>query len=208
MRKIYEILRLRWEAGLNLRAIASSCGVSHNTVKDILRRAEAADLRWPLPDNCDETSLEAKLYPEQTQLSLLRPEPDMNWIHRELRRKGVTLRLLSLEYKEQYPDGLQYSQFCERYRQWKQKLDVSLRQVYRAGEKMFVDYAGQTVPIVDPDTGEVREAQIFIRSLEPAITRMWRHNGHKIYSTGSVATAALLNSSAAWRKSLYQTIPR
>lgn len=165
MRKIKEILRLKWDAGLGVQQIARSCGVSHSTVGDILKRAEAAKLPWPLPENLDEASLESLLYPIADAKSASRPLPDMNYIHRELRRKGVTLQLLWQEYKLDHPDGLQYSQFCERYRQWRSKLDLSMRQVHKAGEKMFVDWAGETVPVMERDLGEVRQAYIFVAVL-------------------------------------------
>jgi len=164
MRKIKEILRLKWEAGLSARQIAHSLSISHSTVLDMLRRAERAGFTWPLPD-IDDATLEAKLYPGNPDPKRPRPEPDMEYIHRELRRKGVTLQLLWWEYKQAYPDGLQYSQFCERYRRWHEKLDVVLRQSHRAGEQMQVDFAGQTVPVVDQQTGEVRQAQIFVAVL-------------------------------------------
>lgn len=164
MRKVKEILRLKWELGLTARQIAHSLCISHSTVLDMLKRFEQAGLSWPLPD-MDETTLEAKLYPTNPDPTRKRPEPDMRYIHQELRRKGVTLQLLWEEYKRQHPDGLQYSQFCEHYRQWAGKLDVVLRQPHRAGERMDVDFAGQTVPIVDRKTGEVRQAQVFIAVL-------------------------------------------
>lgn len=165
MRQIKEILRLKWEKGLGLRQIARSLSISHSTVLDMLHRAEAAKLSWPLPETLDDASLEAKLYPGNSEPARRRPEPDMESIHRELSRKGVTLQLLWQEYKQDRPDGYQYSQFCERYRQWSGKLDVVLRQTYRAGERMFVDYAGPTVPVVDRRTGQTREAQIFVAVL-------------------------------------------
>jgi transposase len=164
MRKIREILRLKWESGMTARQIAQSLSISHSTVLDMLRRVEQSGLSWPLPD-VDDATLEARLYPGNPKPAGKRPEPDMPYIHRELRRKGVTLQLLWEEYKRQNPDGLQYSQFCEHYRQWAGKLDVVLRQTHRAGERMDVDFAGQTVPVVDRKTGEVREAQIFIATL-------------------------------------------
>lgn len=165
MRKIKEILRLKWEAGLTARQIAQSLTISHSTVLDMLRRAEQAGLEWPLPDT-DEATLEARLYPANPQPAAKRPEPDMAYIHTELRRKGVTLQLLWEEYKLVYPDGLQYSQFCERYRQWAGKLDLVFRQVHRAGEQMQVDYVGDTVPVVvNRITGEVRHAYIFVAVL-------------------------------------------
>src|SRR5690606_31121695 len=119
-------------------------------------------LSWPLPEDLDDAALEALLYPGNPQGRPRRPEPDWGWVHTELRRKGVTLQLLWVEYKRGHPDGYQYSRFCERYRQWRQKLDVVMRQDHRAGEKMFVDVAGPTVPYVDPPTGEARQAHVVV----------------------------------------------
>ncbi len=162
MRKIKEILRLRWELGRGVREIARSVLVSHSTVSDLLGRVQAAGLGWPLPDELDEQALEAVLYPGNHAKGRQRPEPDWHKIHLELRRKGVTLQLLWLEYKQDHPDGYQYSQFCELYRRFRRSVDVVMRQPHRAGERVFVDYAGQTVPVVDPKTGEVRYAHIFV----------------------------------------------
>lgn len=159
-----EILRLSYELHLSSRQIARSLNVAR-TVGDLLRRAQAAGLAWPLPDDLDDAALQTKLYPGNPKPKQVRPEPDMEQVHRELRRKGVTLQLLWAEYKRTYPDGYQYTQFCEHYHRWAGKLDLVLRQTYRAGEKMFVDFAGQTVPVVDPRTGEVRQAQIFVAVL-------------------------------------------
>jgi transposase len=166
MRKATEILRLRWEQQLRVRQVAQSLAISHSTVIDTIRRAEAAGLSWPLPAALDDEALKALLYRRQeTGPRRARPEPDWAEVHRELRRKGVTLQLLWIEYKRTAPDGYQYTQFCVRYRQWAVALDVVLRQPYRAGEKMFVDFAGQTIPVIDPGTGEVREAHLFIAVL-------------------------------------------
>lgn len=165
MRKIEEVLRLHWELGLTQRQIARSCNLSRSTVSDYLARARIAGLSWPIPENLDETSLEALLFPVKTTPSKKMPVIDFAWVRRELQRKGVTLRLLWTEYKTENPEGYQYSQFCQLYRQWTKTLDASLRQVHRAGEKMFVDYAGQTVPIIDPRTGEVGMASIFVAVL-------------------------------------------
>lgn len=166
MRKIREVLRLKWENGCSIRQIARSCNISHSTVREYLFRAQRAGLTWPLPPELDDTSLESVLFPP-TELPLAKSRSmlPMEYIHSELKRKGVTLQLLWYEYKENYPEGYQYSRFCERYRLWVKKLDLCLRQPYRAGEKLFVDYAGQTVPIVNPHTGEVKEAQIFVAVL-------------------------------------------
>lgn len=165
MRKNREILRLRYEAKLSSRQISRSLVIAHSTVGDLLCRAQAAGLTWPLPEDMDDAALQVLLYPGNPAPTRSRPEPDMAEIHKELRRKGVTLQLLWAEYKQANPDGYQYSQFCERYRRWESGLEVVLRQVHRAGEKMFLDFAGQTIPIIDPVTGEVHEAVVFVAVL-------------------------------------------
>lgn len=162
MRKIRDVLRLRWQSGLSLRQIATSVQLPHTTVADYLRRAETAGLRWPLDQS--DARLEALLFPA-SPLPADRPKPDWQRIHQEMGRKGVTLQLLWQEYKAVHPEGYQYSRFCDHYRAWKKKLDLVMRQDHRFGEKLFVDYAGQTVEVIDPDTGEVRQAQIFVAVL-------------------------------------------
>jgi hypothetical protein len=166
MRKIQEVLRLKWGHQLSNRQIANSCLISHTTVREYLQRARLAGLSWPLDPSLDNTMLESMLFPEKPALSSAqRCMPPMDYLFRELKRKKVTLQLLWYEYRQANPDGYQYSQFCHRYRQWVKKLDVTLRQEHRAGEKLFIDYAGQTVPLIDPATGECVEAQIFIAAL-------------------------------------------
>jgi transposase len=166
MRKIRQVLRLSWEAGLVKRQVARSLSMSPITVAEYLRRAQRAGLSWPLPEQLDDGALEARLFPRLPKGARdTRPLPDWAEIHQALKRKGMTLLLLWQEYKETYPEGLQYSQFCDRYRHWAGKLDVVMRQRHRAGEKLFVDYAGQTAAVVDPASGEIREAQIFVATL-------------------------------------------
>jgi len=166
MRKIKEVLRLKWGCGLSNRAVAASCQVAPSTVLEYVRRAAGASLSWPLPEGITDMELEARLFPPSPPLPASgRPLPDWARIHQELRRKGVTLFLLWQEYKGAYPEGYQYSRFCERYRQWAARLEVCLRQDHKAGEKLFVDYAGQTVAVVDPNTGQSRQAQIFVATL-------------------------------------------
>ena len=166
MRKIKEVLRLKWSKNLSNRRIASSCGIARPTVSEYLRRAEAAGLSWPLPAELDDGRLERLLFPALPHLPAAdRGVPDWTHIQRELKHKGVTLFLLWQEYRAAHPDGYQYSWFCERYRAWRGKLDVVMRQDHRAGEKLFVDYAGQTVPVTDRATGEIRDAQIFVAVL-------------------------------------------
>ena len=165
MRNVRDILRLHTEHQLAGRQIAQSLGLSHSTVMGVLHRAAALGLAWPLPAELDDATLEGKLYPPTSGQAAGRAEPAWEAIYRELRRKGVTLRLLWQEYRRDYPDGYQYSRFCERYRRWEGKLDVVLRQPHRAGEKMFVDWAGLTLSIVDPATGQVQDVSIFVATL-------------------------------------------
>jgi transposase len=166
MRKIKEVLRLKWAQGLSNRQIAKACGIGRPTVGEYLRRAAEAGLAWPLPADLDEATLERQLFPSPPSLpAQARGVPDWAHVHQELKRKGVTLFLLWQEYRETHPEGYQYSWFCDHYRAWQGKLDVVMRQDHRAGEKLFVDYAGQTMPVVDRDTGEIREAQIFVAVL-------------------------------------------
>ena len=166
MRKIVEVLRLKHECRLKHRRIALSVGVSRSTVCDYLNRAQAAGLSWPLPASMTEAEVEQLLFPPVPSVgSALRPPPDWALMHQELRRKGMTLMLLWQEYKAAHPDGLRYSWFCQSYRLWSGKLDLVMRQEHRAGEKLFVDYAGQTVPLTERATGEIRQAQIFVAVL-------------------------------------------
>jgi transposase len=166
MRKIEEILRLRYEAGLTHRAIAQSCDVSASTVGEYLAYAKAAGLSWPLPEGLSGAELEAMLFPPRKPARGREiPLPDWATIHQELRRKSVTLSLLWVEYRQEHPKGYSYSQFCHHYRQWAKQLNPIMRQKHRAGEKLFIDYAGQTVPVIDPGTGEIKPAQIFVAVL-------------------------------------------
>jgi transposase len=166
MRHVQEVLRLKWEQGLSARKIAQSLGISRPAVAEYVRRAQAAGVSWPLPDTYDEGALERLLFPA---VSARAPAPHLvpDWaiVHRELKRKGVTLFLLWQEYKAATPDGLQYSWFCQSYRAWASKLDLVMRQTHRAGEKLFVDYAGQGIPVVNGHSGEVHEVAIFVAVL-------------------------------------------
>lgn len=165
MRQIREVLRLKFEQGYSDRQAALACQLSRPAVRRYVERATAAGLSWPLPAELDDASLERRLFPPPPSAGPSRPLPDYREVHLALRHKGVTLMLLWEEYKAVYPDGLQYSQYCEQYRRWARQLNVTMRQVHRAGERLFVDYAGQSVPVVDPRTGEAREAQIFVAVL-------------------------------------------
>ena len=164
MRKIKEILRLYYEAGLSQNAIARACGVARATVQDYLQRFQAAGLSWPWPEELSEAELNARLF-KRTPGIFPQPQPDWAEVHRELARKGVTLQLLWQEYIQAHPQGYQYSRFCQLSRGWAQGHKLSLRQRHRAGEKLFVDGAGQTMPITDPVTGAVPQVQIFVAAL-------------------------------------------
>lgn len=167
MRKIHEILRLSWGVQRSLRAVSQTLGIGKSTVSDCLKRAQAAGLSWPLAADLDEGRLERLLYTQEARAPRRHRSEAIDWaqIQRELRGKGVTLFLLWQEYREQHPDGYAYSRFCELYAQWRGQVDVVMRQSHRAGEKLFVDYAGQTVDIVDPTSGEAQAAQIFVAVL-------------------------------------------
>ena len=166
MRKINEVARLK-AAGLSIRQIARSCNVPVSTVGDYLKRLSAAAISWPLPEGVSEEELHDRLFaePQVRERDEKRPLPQWEDIHKELRRKGVTLRLLWEEYREAHAQGYGYSQFCAYYRRWNKSLEVCMRQAHRGGEKLFVDYAGMTMPVVEAKGQGVYEAQIFVAAL-------------------------------------------
>lgn len=167
MRKIKEVLRLH-SLGLKQRQIARSCSIGQSTVSEYIHTAEAAGLGWPEVAEWDESRLAAALLrkpAEESEPNRL-PRPDYAAIHAELQQdKHLTLQLAWEEYRAQHPGGYRYSRFCELYQRWRRKLEVVLRQEHRAGEKLFVDYAGRTIPVQDPATGETRQAQLFVAVL-------------------------------------------
>jgi transposase len=164
MRKIREVLRLKHELGLGHRDVAKACSVGLGTVTLYLQRAEEFGLGWPLPAELDDAALEARLFPRGTP-HRERVAPDCPRMHQELKRVGVTLRLLWEEYLAIHPDGYRYSQFCEIYRRWAKKLKPSMRQVHRAGEKTFIDFSGKRPHIVDRRTGEATPVELFVAAL-------------------------------------------
>lgn len=165
MHKIKDVLRLH-ATGLSKRQIALSLGVGRTAVRDYLERAQDAGLSWPLAaELTDDALIQHLSSSSKTDETKERPAPDWPGIHRERRRPGVTLMLLWGEYRAAHPHGYGYSQFCELYRRWKGRLSPTMRQTHLAGEKMFVDYAGQTIEIMDGLTGEVRDAQVFVAVL-------------------------------------------
>jgi len=166
MRKVSEVARLS-ASGLSNRQIARSCGLARSTVAEYLERFKGAGLSWPLPPEMTEEELDVRLFqrPEMRGRDPARPLPEWQTIHKEMQRRAVTLRLLWEEYQQTWPEGYGYSQFCEHYRRWTGTIDVCMRQTYRAGERLFVDYAGMTMPVVDPVSSEVYNAQIFVAAL-------------------------------------------
>jgi transposase len=168
MRRVREILRYRYEESLGHKAISYRVGAAPSTVRETLRRAEAAGLVWPLGEEVTDTVLEAALYKASGKKTGHRRsfEPDWAEIHRELKRKHVTLQILWDEYIERHPDGYRYSRFCDLYRGWASNLPVTMRQNHAAGDKLFVDYAGDTVTVVvDRLKGKTRQAHLFVAVL-------------------------------------------
>jgi transposase len=172
MRQIREVLRLKFERGLSHRGISASTGISKGSVADYLDRAAQAGLSWEQARELDDTEVEHRLFK-----LVGRNEPparaaiDLNWVHRELRKTGVTLQLLWMEYRDAVaalrPEttAYQYSQFCDLYAAFRSRVDLSMRQVHRAGEKVFVDYSGKKPVIHDAETGEVIEVELFVATL-------------------------------------------
>jgi transposase len=165
MRTIREILRLKWDCQRSNREIAQSCHIARSSVAECLVRATVAGLTWPLPPELDDGTLEARLYRRPGRPPGQQPLPDWAIVHQELRHPGVTLQLLWQEYKAGDPAGLQYSQFCVHYRQWAHTLDLCLRHEHRAGEKLFLDYAGQSLWVTDPASGARTPVALFVAVL-------------------------------------------
>jgi transposase len=161
MRRIKEVLRLYFEQGRAKRQIAQSIGVSPTTVGDYIQRAQVAGIGYPLPEGMDDEALNRCLFPPPPAVTLRRPEPDWPAVYAAMSKKGMTLILAWQEYKSLHPEGYQLSWFCEAYRRYVGRLGISLRQSHPAG-RCFVDYAGQSVPVIDPASGEIRAAQIFV----------------------------------------------
>ncbi len=167
MRRVRDCLRLK-EAGLSTREIAWRIGVAPSTVRLTLRRCEAAGIAWPLDAELTDAGLEQRLFANAGVKPghRRRGEPDWAALHREMRRKHITLSILWEEYIAANPGGYRYSRFCDLYREWERRVPVTMRQTHVAGERLFVDYAGDGVPIViDRLTGEIKKAQIFVAVL-------------------------------------------
>lgn len=170
MRKLREVLRLKFDCKLSNRTIAKSVNISASTVSYYTRAFLAAELSWPLPERMSDDELMRLLEPHCLQLTLVTSQqkqlPCFKIIYNELKRKGVTLQLLWQEYHDNYPSkSYSYSEFCRRYRAWTKRLNPVMRQTHKAGEKCFVDYAGPTIDIYNPQSGHINQAKIFVATL-------------------------------------------
>jgi len=203
MRQIKEVLRLKFEAKLSHERIAAATGLSKGAVTRYLKRALEAGIGWPLAPQMDDAVLEAQLFRSAGAPAAGHVAPDFAHIHQELKRKGVTLTLLWEEYSAAHPGcAYRYSQFCFHYGQFRESLKRSMRQVHRAGEKLFLDYCGNTVPIIDAGSGEARAQP---RSSSPCWARPTtptpRRASRSSFPTGLARTSVPLNSSARCRHS-------
>lgn len=162
--KIREILRLR-DLGMNNVQIAQGCNCSRTTVIEMLKRADEAGLNWPEADILNDHQLKQRIYPTMAGMSVKKSDPDFEAMNRELKRSGVNLRLLWGEYKQIDADGLQYSQYCERYRQWCRKNNVTMHVQHKPGEKLFVDWTGDTMEVTNRMTGEKSRVYLFVSAL-------------------------------------------
>jgi transposase len=162
MLKAREILRLRHELKLSLREIGQACNCGKSTVSEVLGRAEKAGITWPIV--LSDKQLMSMLYPP-VENKTSPPEPDIEYIFCEMKKKSVTLMLLWEEYKEKHPDGIMYTQFCERYRNFKKNNKISMHKEHKAGGEVEVDWAGDTMSYVEPQTGKIRSAYIFVAVL-------------------------------------------
>jgi len=166
MKKIKEVMRLKYEAKLSNRAIAGACKVSNSTVGEYLKRAKESGISWPLGE-IGEEELYQKLFPEKAVITERKyPMPDWEAVRKEKKQKGVTLQLLWQEYKAKYPEGYQYAQYCVHYQRWQGSQIGPTRHIdHIGGEQMQVDYAGLKIPFTDPETGEIRQVSLFVASL-------------------------------------------
>lgn len=162
MNKLKEILRLKYEAGLSARKISRALNISHTVVNNYIGKAEKSGKGYNDFIDCSDSEILASLFPME-QRRYKHPIPDFNHIHKELRRKAVTLELLHEEYCEANPNGhYGYTWFCNEYKKYSKKINPSMRMVHKAGEKVFIDFSGMTMPIVNRDTGEISNAEIFV----------------------------------------------
>ena len=165
MRKVREVLRLKHALGMSYRKISEATGVGKTQAAEYVRRAQVAGITWPVPEGVDDVELDRLLLPVAGDSERARPAIDWPTVQNELRRRGVTLALLWQEYLAEHPSGYSYTRFCELHKIWRQTISATMRQTHLAGEKLFVDWAGDTLPVIDPATGEEHRAHIFVAAL-------------------------------------------
>ena len=165
MRKVREVLRLKHALGMSYRRISAATGAGKTQAADYVRRAGLAGITWPVPEELDDAELERRLFPVADAGASVRAEIDWPAIQRELKRRSVTLALLWQEYLAEHPNGYSYTRFCELYADWRKRVSPTMRQTHVAGEKLFVDWAGDTIAVADPATGEERRAHVFVAAL-------------------------------------------
>jgi transposase len=166
MRKIREVLRLTHELGLSVRQVSEATGVGKTAVGEYIARARVIGITWPIPDELNDADLERRLFVAAGfHDGPTKPVPDWAKVHEEVKRRGVTLMILWEEHRAKCLDGHGYSQFCELNGRWRKRLSPIMRQVHVAGDKLFVDWAGDTIPIIDAATGEGHEAHLFVAAL-------------------------------------------
>jgi transposase len=190
MRQVREVLRLKHIAGHSERRIAGAIGISRYTVAEYLRRATVVGITWPVPAELDDSALEARLFsPPFAAHENPRPQPDLPRLHAELRRPGVTLLLLWEEYRAGQPDGYGYSRFCDLYRDWRAGISPTMRQTHVTGERLFVDFAGQTVrsPIRSPAPRGKRRSSSPLWA--PRTTPTPKPDGRRGWQTALAATS-------------------
>jgi len=204
MRKVREVLRLKHALGMSYRQISVATGVGKTQAAEYVRRAGAAGLAWPLPDGLDDAELDRRLFPI---ISDDRARPAIDWpkMQIELARRGVTLQLLWQEYLAEQPTGYSYTRFCELHNAWRRTVSATMRQTHLAGEKLFVDWAGDTIGVIDPATGEEHRASSWRRSARPTSPTP-RPAGPRRCPTGLARTSTHSMRLAACRKRWCPTI--
>jgi transposase len=165
MRKVRDVLRLKHTLGMSLRQISEATGVGKTVVGEYVRRAAVIGITWPVPEEIDDAELERRLFPVAGATAAPRPAIDWRQVHEEMKRRSVTLVLLWQEYRAEQVDGYGYSRFCDLYGEWRKTISATMRQTHPAGERLFVDYAGDTVPVFDQMTNTERPAHIFVAAL-------------------------------------------
>ena len=163
--KLRQVIRLIHDDSHSNRVIGMTVGVSPNTVKNVRDLLRYNHKNWDDLKELDNETLDKILWGETKKPAIRKPQPDWSLVHEELKKRDVTLELLWDEYRSAVPNGVSYAQFTRNYRVWLKRCKLSLRFVYQPGDMLFVDFCGKTMPIINPDTGEISQAQIFVGTL-------------------------------------------